>query len=165
MAIAPDQHEVDAVGTQRANRDDTRLLPGKPTGRRQDTDRRQTASCRRPHHRQEVVNVGKASRCCDLDASIGREIFLPERPGRRPGIEDRLSWELMFWYSADGTPPPERIVTAEDTISVAAAHQLIGEGTAVLCRGDYPSARRLLAALDRRAERRHSALVQTVPGQ
>lgn len=71
-----------------------------------------------------------------------------------PGVTAR-------WYSADGTPPPERIVTAEDTISVAAAHQLIGEGTAVLWHGDYPSARRLLAALERRAERRHSALVQT----
>ncbi|MFF3689143.1 methyltransferase [Streptomyces sp. NPDC002187] len=70
-------------------------------------------------------------------------------------------WARACWYSANGTLPPERIVTAEDTISVAEAHRLIGEGTAVLWRGDYPSARRLLDALGRRTDRRRSALALT----
>ncbi|MER5929889.1 class I SAM-dependent methyltransferase [Streptomyces sp. NPDC002054] len=60
------------------------------------------------------------------------------------------------WYSANGAPPPRRIVTADDTIGAAEAYRLIGEGTALLWRGDYPSARRLLAALGRRIDRRHS---------
>ncbi|MGW2937924.1 methyltransferase [Streptomyces sp. NPDC001156] len=61
------------------------------------------------------------------------------------------------WYSANGARPPELIVTVDDTVSVAQVHRVIGEGTAVLWRGDYPSARRLLAALGRRFERRSSA--------
>lgn len=62
------------------------------------------------------------------------------------------------WYSANGAPPPEHIITVDDTVSIAQAHRLIGQGTALLWTGDYPSACRLLAALGRRVERRSSAV-------
>ncbi|MFE2010458.1 methyltransferase [Streptomyces sp. NPDC059491] len=65
------------------------------------------------------------------------------------------------WYSANGTPPPQHIVSVADTISVAAAHHLMAEGTALLWTGDYPSARRLLAAVGRRAERASSPGAQS----
>lgn len=65
------------------------------------------------------------------------------------------------WYTANGAPPPAHIVPAEETISVAAAHQLMAQGSAILWRGDYPSARRLLAALGRRAERGRTAPAQS----
>ncbi|QES51218.1 methyltransferase [Streptomyces venezuelae] len=64
-------------------------------------------------------------------------------------------------YSANGAPPPRRIVTVDDTAGVAAVHRLIGEGNAVLWRGDYPGARSLLAALGRRVERRGPAVGRT----
>ncbi|MER8044714.1 class I SAM-dependent methyltransferase [Streptomyces sp. NPDC094032] len=67
------------------------------------------------------------------------------------------------WYSANGGPPPEHVVSVADTISVATAHRLMAEGTALLWTGDYPSARRLLAAVGRRAERAGSPRAQS-PG-
>ncbi|MEU4102651.1 class I SAM-dependent methyltransferase [Streptomyces tanashiensis] len=67
-------------------------------------------------------------------------------------LEGRLEGTAR-WYSANGTPHPQHIVSVADTISVAAAHRMMAEGTALLWTGDYPSARRLLAAVGRRAER------------
>ena len=75
-------------------------------------------------------------------------------------MEGRLEG-TAHWYSANGTPPPQHIVSVADTISVAAAHRLMAEGTALLWTGDYPSARRLLAAVGRRAERACSPRVQS----
>ncbi|MFJ2597149.1 hypothetical protein [Streptomyces erythrochromogenes] len=72
----------------------------------------------------------------------------------RPGTSAR-------WYSANGTPPPEHVITVVDSISVAQADRLISEGTALLWGGDYPSALTFLTSLDRRAERRHPALAHT----
>ncbi|MFD3997711.1 methyltransferase [Streptomyces sp. NPDC058583] len=72
------------------------------------------------------------------------------------------AWEQpVRWYSANGAPQPQHIVTVADTISVAATHRLMAEGTALLWSGDYESARRLLAALGRRSERRQPALAQS----
>ncbi|MGW8762487.1 methyltransferase [Streptomyces sp. NPDC055815] len=65
------------------------------------------------------------------------------------------------WYSANGIPRPEHIVSVPDTVSVAAAHRMMAKGSAVLWSGDYPSARRLLAALGRRTEPKHTPLAQT----
>ncbi|WP_405873991.1 class I SAM-dependent methyltransferase [Streptomyces zaomyceticus] len=72
------------------------------------------------------------------------------------------AWEQpVRWYSANGAPQPQHIATVADTISVAAAHRLMAEGTALLWSGDCESARRLLAALGRRSERRQPALAQS----
>ncbi|MFI5606694.1 methyltransferase [Amycolatopsis sp. NPDC051903] len=48
---------------------------------------------------------------------------------------------------------PARFVPADNRLTVAAAHRLAREGTALLWRGDYPQARRLLTALGRRLDR------------
>lgn len=54
------------------------------------------------------------------------------------------AWEQpVRWYSANGAPQPQHIATVADTISVAAAHRLMAEGTALLWSGDCESARRL----------------------
>ncbi|MEU3574615.1 class I SAM-dependent methyltransferase [Kitasatospora sp. NPDC036755] len=58
------------------------------------------------------------------------------------------------WHSENGSPPPRRLIAADDTLSAGAAYRLACEGTALLWQGDYPGALRLLHAMRRRAERR-----------
>lgn len=55
------------------------------------------------------------------------------------------------WRSESGTPPPKRVVIADDRITADAAYRLACEGTALLWRGDYQNARQLLQAMTRRA--------------
>ncbi|MFB7470354.1 methyltransferase [Kitasatospora sp. NPDC056184] len=57
------------------------------------------------------------------------------------------------WHSENGTPPPGRVVLADDRLRADAAHHVASEGTALLWQGDYHGARQLLSALARRAER------------
>ncbi|MCZ0983205.1 class I SAM-dependent methyltransferase [Streptomyces diastatochromogenes] len=77
------------------------------------------------------------------------------------GTKDGETGAPVRWYSANGTPRPEHIVSVPDTVSVAAAHRMMAQGSAVLWSGDYPSARRLLAAVDRRTEPKRLPLAQT----
>jgi SAM-dependent methyltransferase len=58
------------------------------------------------------------------------------------------------WRSLNGSPPPARVVIADDRFPADAAYRLAREGTALLWRGDFCNARRLLRAMTRRAERR-----------
>lgn len=58
------------------------------------------------------------------------------------------------WRSENGTPPPKKVVVADDTLNADAAYRLACEGTALLWRGDYHNARQLLQAMARRAERK-----------
>ncbi|HLL37100.1 MAG TPA: class I SAM-dependent methyltransferase [Streptomyces sp.] len=58
------------------------------------------------------------------------------------------------WHSESAAPPPRRVVVADDRTSAATAHRLACEGTALLWRGDFPHARRLLAAMGRRIDRK-----------
>jgi len=58
------------------------------------------------------------------------------------------------WRSEAGTPPPKRVVFADDTISADTAYRLACEGTALLWRGDFQNARLLLQALARRVDRK-----------
>jgi methylase of polypeptide subunit release factors len=57
-----------------------------------------------------------------------------------------------LWRSESGTPPPPRIVPADDTIKADAAYRLACEGTALLWRSDFQNARQLLQAMARRVE-------------
>ncbi|WP_185844881.1 methyltransferase [Nonomuraea sp. WAC 01424] len=57
------------------------------------------------------------------------------------------------WRSANGSPPPARVVVADDRLAAATAYRLACEGTALLWRGDFQAARRLLRAMARRTER------------
>jgi methylase of polypeptide subunit release factors len=55
------------------------------------------------------------------------------------------------WRSESGTPPPKRVVIADDRMTADAAYRLTCEGTALLWRGDFQNARQLLQAMTRRA--------------
>ena len=55
------------------------------------------------------------------------------------------------WRSESGTPPPRRVVIADDVMTADAAYRLACEGTALLWRGDFQNARQLLQAMTRRA--------------
>jgi len=56
------------------------------------------------------------------------------------------------WRSESGTPPPKRVVIADDRMTADAAYRLACEGTALLWRGDFQNARQLLHAMARRAD-------------
>ncbi|MFE7272114.1 methyltransferase [Streptomyces sp. NPDC057623] len=58
------------------------------------------------------------------------------------------------WHSENATPPPGRVVGADDRTTAATAHRLACEGTALLWRGDFHNARRLLKAMGRRIDRK-----------
>lgn len=70
-----------------------------------------------------------------------------------------LHWEendeaqVARWRSEGGTPPPKRVVVADDRTKADEAYQLACAGTALLWRGDFQNARLLLQAMGRRAER------------
>lgn len=57
------------------------------------------------------------------------------------------------WRAENGSPPPKRVVLADDTLSADAAYRLACEGNALLWRGDFQNARQLLQALARRVDR------------
>jgi SAM-dependent methyltransferase len=58
------------------------------------------------------------------------------------------------WRSPGDAPPPTRVVVIDDKITADEAYGLAGQGTALLWRGDFSAARRLLAAMGKRADRR-----------
>lgn len=58
------------------------------------------------------------------------------------------------WRSESATPPPKRVVLADDRMSADTAYRLACEGTGLLWRGDYQNARHLVQALSRRADRK-----------
>lgn len=72
----------------------------------------------------------------------------------------RIEWDeagehrSARWRAESGSPPPKRVVVADDTTKADAAYRLACEGTALLWRGDFQNARQLLTALARRAERK-----------
>lgn len=57
------------------------------------------------------------------------------------------------WQSANGLPPPKRVVVADDRTTADEAYRLACAGTGLLWRGDFQNARQLLQALQRRVER------------
>lgn len=71
-----------------------------------------------------------------------------------------LSWRetdtahTARWRAEAGTPPPKRVVLADDQTKADEAWKLACEGSALLYRGDFQNARQLLQALGRRAEKK-----------
>jgi len=57
------------------------------------------------------------------------------------------------WRSESGTPPPARVVVADDQMTADDAYGLACQGTALLWRGDFQNARQMLIALARRTDR------------
>ncbi|MFC0599801.1 methyltransferase [Streptomyces palmae] len=58
------------------------------------------------------------------------------------------------WHSESATPPPRRVVRADDRLKADTAYRLACEGTALLWRGDFHNARQLLRAMGRRIDRK-----------
>ncbi|MBC3919648.1 class I SAM-dependent methyltransferase [Undibacterium sp. CY18W] len=58
------------------------------------------------------------------------------------------------WHSESGAPAPRRVQIADDRINVETAYKLACEGTALLWRGDYHNAKKLLQALARRIDKK-----------
>ena len=56
------------------------------------------------------------------------------------------------WRSESGSPPPKRVVIADDRMNADIAYRLACEGCALLWRGDFQNARQLLSAMARRAD-------------
>jgi len=56
------------------------------------------------------------------------------------------------WLSANDSPPPKRILIADDTIKADDAYRLACEGTALLWRSDFHNAKNLLQAIARRID-------------
>ena len=61
--------------------------------------------------------------------------------------------QTAVWHSENKTPPPKRVIIADDTMAADTAYRLACEGTALLWRGDFQNARQLLQALARRIDR------------
>lgn len=60
----------------------------------------------------------------------------------------------LRWQSEAGSPPPKRVIVADDTLSGDSAFRLASEGTGLLWRSDFQNARQLLQALARRVDRK-----------
>ncbi|KAA0023732.1 methyltransferase [Antrihabitans cavernicola] len=70
-----------------------------------------------------------------------------------------------LWRSESATPPPRKVVVADDRTRADDAYRLACEGTALLWRGDFHNARQLLAAMARRIDRRPAKAVSDDPAQ
>lgn len=58
------------------------------------------------------------------------------------------------WHSENSAPAPVSVVVVDDRTTAKAAHRTAEAGTAMLWRGDFHAARRLVQDLDRRLRRR-----------
>jgi len=80
-------------------------------------------------------------------------------PNSSGGAHSVLHWteggetRTARWHSESGTPPPARVVVADDQLKADDAQVLASQGTALLWRGDFQNARQLLIALARRVDR------------
>ena len=68
-------------------------------------------------------------------------------------LEDGKTREAR-WLTHNETPPPARVVVADEEMTADEAYGLAGQGTAILWRGDFQDARRLLNAWKKRTDRR-----------
>lgn len=64
------------------------------------------------------------------------------------------------WHSGNRTPPPGRIVVVDDRLTAAAALRFARAGTGMLWRGDFPNARQLVRAMDRRLPQRPGSFAE-----
>ncbi len=56
------------------------------------------------------------------------------------------------WRAENGTPPPKKVIVADDTMTANDAYRLASEGTALLWRGDFHNAKQLMQAMGRRID-------------
>jgi SAM-dependent methyltransferase len=67
-------------------------------------------------------------------------------------LDDGKAFEAL-WRSHSGTPPAKRVVVTDGKMTADEAYGLACQGTALLWRGDFQAARRMLSALGNRADR------------
>ena len=67
-------------------------------------------------------------------------------------LDDGQAFEAL-WRSHSGTPPAKRVVVTDGKMTADEAYGLACQGTALLWRGDFQQARRMLSALGNRADR------------
>jgi len=67
-------------------------------------------------------------------------------------LDDGKACEAL-WRSHSGTPPAKRVVVTDGKMTADEAYGLACQGTALLWRGDFQQARRMLSALGNRADR------------
>jgi len=67
-------------------------------------------------------------------------------------LDDGKAFEAL-WRSHSGTPPAKRVVITDGKMAADEAYGLACQGTALLWRGDFQEARRMLSALGNRADR------------
>jgi SAM-dependent methyltransferase len=67
-------------------------------------------------------------------------------------LDDGKACEAL-WRSHSGTPPATRVVVTDGKMTADEAYGLACQGTALLWRGDFQAARRMLSALGNRADR------------
>ncbi|MFD6463974.1 methyltransferase, partial [Streptomyces roseolus] len=60
---------------------------------------------------------------------------------------------VAHWHSESATPPPSRVVYADDRMRADTAYRLARTETALLWRGDFHNGRQLLQAMSRRCDR------------
>ena len=58
------------------------------------------------------------------------------------------------WRSENGSPPPRRVLIADDRMTADTAYRQACEGNALLWRGDFQNARQLLQAIARRIDKK-----------
>lgn len=70
-----------------------------------------------------------------------------------------ISWDegetthTCRWRSEKGTPPPKKLIIADDTLTADEAYRVACEGTGIIWRGDFQNAKQLLQAMSRRADK------------
>jgi methylase of polypeptide subunit release factors len=71
---------------------------------------------------------------------------------------NRINWQehqktrTARWRAENGTPPPKKVIVADDTMTANDAYRLASEGTALLWRGDFHNAKQLMQAMGRRID-------------
>jgi methylase of polypeptide subunit release factors len=76
--------------------------------------------------------------------------------------EHTIAWSeddtpmAAIWRSERGDAPPKRVQLADDTLSADSAYKLASEGVGLLWRGDFHNAKHLIAALERRLDKRQN---------
>jgi len=69
------------------------------------------------------------------------------------------------WRSEKGSPPPKKLIIADDTLTADEAYRLACEGTGIIWRGDFQNAKQLLQALTRRADKPSKKSVRKKPAK
>ena len=69
------------------------------------------------------------------------------------------------WRSEKGSPPPKKLIIADDTLTADEAYRLACEGTGIIWRGDFQNAKQLLQALTRRADKPSKKSIRKKPAK